>query len=74
MVCNSSEPRRVWEAVRLDENGRIAQGEFWFTFDKQNMFNLFSDYPHKLSRSQKALFDSEYPYWAGFFKDRVSSD
>nr|DAI28848.1 MAG TPA: hypothetical protein [Caudoviricetes sp.] len=45
-------------------------GEHLFTFDKKVIFNLFADYPHKLSKEQKEIFDKENPYWADFFKDR----
>ena len=41
------------------------------TFDGQTVFNLFRDYPYKLSPEQKQIFDSENPYWADFFKDRT---
>ena len=52
----------------LDNSDRI--GEWVFSFDKKETFNLFSDYPHKLSPEQKAIFDKENPYWADFFRDR----
>lgn len=45
-------------------------GEWLFTFDKKTIFNMFSDYPDKLTSEQKALFDKENPYWAEFFADR----
>ena len=45
-------------------------GEFLFSFDKQTVFNLFADYPWKLTPEQKRIFDRENPYWANFFKDR----
>ncbi len=45
-------------------------GERLFTFDKKVIFNLFADYPHKLSKEQKEIFDKENPFWADFFKDR----
>ena len=45
-------------------------GERLFSFDKKTVFNLFADYPHKLTREQKEVFDRENPYWADFFKDR----
>lgn len=45
-------------------------GEWLFTFDKKTIFNMFSDYPDKLTPEQKALFDKENPYWAEFFADR----
>ena len=46
-------------------------GEWLFSFDKKEVFNMFADYPHKLTAEQKELFDKENPYWAEFFKDRT---
>ena len=45
-------------------------GEFLFSFDRKTVFNLFADYPYKLTPEQKAVFDRENPRWADFFKDR----
>jgi hypothetical protein len=45
-------------------------GEHVFTFDKKRFFNLFADYPWKLSPQEKVTFDKENPEWADFFKDR----
>lgn len=52
------------------DNGEESKGEFVFTFDKKTFFNMFADYPHKLTPEQKAIFDKENPYWADFFSDR----
>ena len=52
------------------DNGDTVKGERLFTFDKQKIFNLFSDYPWKLTKNERELFDKENPYWADFFKDR----
>ena len=45
-------------------------GDFLFSFDKKVVFNLFRDYPYKLSKEQKQIFDKENPFWANFFKER----
>ena len=45
-------------------------GEWIFSFDCKTEFNMFRDYPWKLTREQKEIFDRENPYWADFFKDR----
>ncbi|MBE6106018.1 hypothetical protein [Anaerovibrio lipolyticus] len=45
-------------------------GDVLFSFDKKEVFNLFGDYPWKLTKEQKEIFDKENPYWADFFKDR----
>lgn len=46
-------------------------GEWLFTFDKANVFNMFRDYPERLTKKQKEIFDKENPEWANFFKDRT---
>ena len=45
-------------------------GVWIFSFDKKQEFNMFADYPHKLTAEQKAVFDKENPEWADFFSDR----
>ena len=46
------------------------KGEFLFTFDGIQIFNLFRDYPHALTEEQKKEFDNKNPFWVEFFKDR----
>ena len=46
-------------------------GPLEISFDRKKIDNLFVDYPHNLSAEERAIFDSENPYWADFFKDRV---
>jgi hypothetical protein len=45
-------------------------GVWEFSFDKETVFNLFEDYPWKLTPEQKGIFDRENPYWKDFFSDR----
>lgn len=52
------------------DNGDERVGEFVFSFDKKKTYNLFADYPQKLTKEEKELFDRENPFWADFFKDR----
>jgi len=52
----------------LDTSEKV--GEWIFTFDKKTLFNMFTDYPYKLTPEEKAVFDKENPYWAEFFADR----
>ena len=51
-----------------DTPGRI--GLWIFSFDKKKEFNMFADYPWKLTKEQKEIFDRENPFWANFFSDR----
>lgn len=46
------------------------KGEWLFSFDKITVFNLFSDYPDKLTPEQKKIFDEENPFWKDYFSDR----
>ena len=52
----------------LDNPNKV--GEWVFSFDKKKTFNMFADYPHALTKEQKAIFVAENPYWKDFFKDR----
>lgn len=45
-------------------------GVWEFSFDKKVVFNMFRDYPWKLTLEQRQIFDAENPYWAEFFSDR----
>lgn len=47
-----------------------VDGQWLFSFDKKQIFNMFADYPHKLTAEQKEIFDKENPYWKNFFIDR----
>lgn len=56
---------RIWWV-----NDPDAIGEWLFSFDQKTIFNMFADYPSKLTKEQKQIFDEENPEWAEFFKDR----
>lgn len=46
-------------------------GEWLFSFDKKEVFNMFSDYPNKLTKEQREVFNKENPFWKDFFRDRI---
>lgn len=54
---------RIWWVDTVD-----TIGLYLFSFDRKKIYNLFSDYPHKLSPEEKRIFDEENPYWKAFFK------
>lgn len=49
-------------------------GEFLFTFDGKEIFNMYEDYPYKLTKEQKEIFDKENPFWADYFSYRTKSN
>ncbi len=63
--CKKKETDVVWWLDDPDSVGGMV-----FSFDKKTKFNLFADYPYKLTPEQKEIFDKENPYWANFFRDR----
>lgn len=60
-----SEKDTIWWV----DNDKIGVMEF--SFDKKTIYNLFADYPYKLSAEEKEIFDKENPYWANFFRART---
>lgn len=48
-----------------------AIGVWEFSFDRNKVYNLFQDYPYKLTGEELTIFNAENPYWADFFQDRL---
>lgn len=48
-----------------------ATGLWLFSFDKKKIYNMFSDFPQKLTKDEVKIFIKEQPEWADFFKDRL---
>ena len=63
------EDDKIYWVTRFSESG-IIEGSLEISFDKKHIFNLWQDYPHKLTKEQKELFDKENPFWAEFFGHR----
>ena len=58
------------DCISWVDNADEVKGEWIFTFDGKNFYNLFADYPHNLTKEEKEIFDRENPYWKDFFSDR----
>ena len=81
--CNGSDCRKMRTDVyadghRKDENSKVwwayvegYKGIHIFSFDRVRTFNLFRDYPYKLTEEEKRIFDECEPFWARFFKNRT---
>jgi hypothetical protein len=52
-------------------DNREQEGIFAFSFDRIEIFYMYQDYPWKLTKEQKEIFDRENPFWAEYFKERV---
>ena len=52
------------------DNANERVGEWLFTVDKQKIYNMFADYPHRLTEKERAIFDRENPEWKQFFRNR----
>ena len=55
---------KIWW-VRSNETGTWE-----FSFDQKKIYNMFEDYPWKLTLEERQIFDAENPFWADFFSDR----
>lgn len=56
---------KIWS---VEEIGYI--GKLLYSFDKKNIYNLWTDYPNNFTKEEKELFDKENPYWKEFFKGK----
>lgn len=50
---------QIWWVDAIGQKGPLL-----FSFDKEIVFNYWSDYPEKLTQEQKFIFDKENPEWA----------
>ena len=56
----------IWWVDTSDRDG------VWeFSFDKKKIYNMFADFPDKLTKEEVQIFVKENPYWASFFRDRL---
>ena len=62
----NSESDSVWWVDDLEHIGR-----YLFSFDKERVYNLFSDYPQELTDEQLRVFNRENPFWVEFFSVRL---
>ncbi len=60
---------KIYWLTPLNEEERQI-GEHLFSFDKKTVYNLFEDYPHKLSKNEQEIFAKEQPYWYDFFNSK----
>ncbi len=69
MLTNGSD-RDFYKKKRTDIVWWVKEthGEHRFSFDKETIFDLMTDYPHKLTSEQKEIFDHENPYWVKYFQ------
>lgn len=56
---------KIWWVDNPDQ-----KGVFEFSFDRENIYNLFQDYPEALTPEEVEIFDRENPYWSDFFAER----
>ena len=47
---------KIWWVNEID-----GIGKFLFSFDKKKIYSVFEDYPHKMTKEEKELFDKENP-------------
>ena len=62
-----NENDRIWWVDDMD-----ATGLWLFSFDKKKIYNMFADFPQKLTKEEVRIFIEENPYWADFFRDRLA--
>ena len=65
-MLTSGDDKRFYKKRKSDTIWWLkeTEGEHAFSFDKEKIFNLMTDYPEKLTPEQKEIFDKENPYWA----------
>ena len=58
MFYKKEKTDNVWWYDKFD-----TTGEMLFSFDRKKLYNLFRDYPKKLSVTEWIIFNKENDYW-----------
>ena len=61
---------RIWWTSELDENNESLLDSHLFSFDKKKVYDLFKDYPNRLTNEEQEIFDKENPFWVKFFSEK----
>lgn len=61
-----NENDKIWWVASKKRRGLLA-----VSFDKEKIYNLFTDYPEKFSKDEKKMFDKENLYWKNYFTKKV---
>ena len=69
---------KFWGFIKSNKKNRVwwnspigYDGMQYFSFDKKKLYNLFQDFPRKLTKEEIKIFVEEEPYWANFFRKRL---
>ena len=57
---------QIWWLKEKNTNNDIL----FFSFDKEKTYDLFNDYPGKMTEEEVKIFDNENEYWSKYFEDR----
>lgn len=62
------------DTIEWADNGDTQKGVLLFRFGPGGkVYNLFADYPEKLTADELAIFNRENPFWVEFFADRLAA-
>lgn len=70
----NNESDQIWwcfEGDLIDGVFYEDEGPLLISFDKKKIYNLWTDYPGKLTPEEKEIFDKENPFWAEFFRGKT---
>lgn len=68
------EKKRAGDLVEWAYTSEVFDGLFLFRIGARGrVYNLFGDYPEKLTAEELEIFNKEYPYWAEFFQERLAA-
>lgn len=62
---------RMWTVSHYIDNDMMI-GEMLVTFDKETVYNLFTDFPEKFTHEQIQILKEENPFWYNFFASRLT--
>ncbi|MCD8199103.1 MAG: hypothetical protein LUD24_02820 [Phascolarctobacterium sp.] len=72
LVFEKSSPEsKIWLVSTLSAAGDPVLGEWQFSFDKEKIYNFYTDYPSNMTPEEVEIFNKEFPNMAA---DKKSDD
>ncbi|MCD7975123.1 MAG: hypothetical protein LUF25_04985 [Phascolarctobacterium sp.] len=64
-----SPENKIWGVSEVIDSDRMP-GRILISFDKKKFYNIYGDYPAKMSEEERKIFEKEYPDWVAWLNGR----
>lgn len=60
---------KIWGVSEMIDSDRMP-GRMLISFDKKKFYNIYGDYPNKMTEEERKIFEEEYPDWVDWLNGK----